>query len=68
MKPEDRRKLIREVNTRYSFTPTMVTSLLEVVEAGVKNNPAIEQHPSYPTGFIFAWAKTYGVDLSNYEN
>jgi hypothetical protein len=66
MTPEDRRKLIREVNTRYRFTDTMVSSLLDTVEQTVADTPEIVNHPSYPLGFIFAWAATFGVVLSDY--
>jgi hypothetical protein len=67
MTPEARRKLIRELNTRYRFTPTMVASVLQAVEELVEVNPAVIEHPSYPLGYIFAWATTYGVVLSDYE-
>jgi hypothetical protein len=66
MNPEDRRKLIREVNTRYRFTPTMVSSLLDTVEQSVTDYPETVNHPSYPLGYIFAWATQFGVDLSDY--
>ena len=66
MNPEDRRKLIREVNTRYRFTPTMVSSLLGYVETYVAVTPGVVNHPSYPLGYIFSWAKEFGVVLSDY--
>lgn len=67
MKPEDRRKLIREVNTRYRFTPEMVALLVKYVELAAAGNPTLEDHPSYPLGYIFAFAKAYHVVLSDYE-